>query len=128
MRSNAVTYLMPFVKLDCNILNSSLWIDHDAREVFVTALLMARPVLLEQPTEGIAVKKIEPLGFTVPPGEYGFVAAASTGIIHQAGLPRERGIEALARLAEQDGDSRTPDHEGRRLVRVDGGFIVLNYM
>src|SRR6185295_15017926 len=64
----------------------------------------------------------------VPPGWYGFVPAAGIGIIERAKMEREVGLLALERLGLPEFDSRTPDFEGRRLVRVDGGFIVLNYM
>jgi hypothetical protein len=33
---------MPFVKLDCEILKSSLWYERLQRELFITSLLMAR--------------------------------------------------------------------------------------
>jgi hypothetical protein len=39
---------MPFVKLDCGILDSSLWPDLYQREVFITALLMAHPIELRE--------------------------------------------------------------------------------
>jgi len=34
----------------------------------------------------------------------------------------------LEALASPDPESRTPAHEGRRMVRISGGFVVLNYM
>ena len=39
----------------------------------------------------------------------------------------EVGMKALERLGEPEQDSRTPDFEGRRLVRVDGGYLALNF-
>ena len=118
---------MPYVKLDNNILNSSLWSDHDARTIFITALLMARPIELREPTPTIKVAQLEPDDFVIPPGWYGMVDAASIGIIRQAGLNRAGGIEACERLAAPDPDSRSEDFDGRRMVRVDGGFIILNF-
>ena len=119
---------MPFVKLDCGILDSTIWFDRNAREIFLTALLMAGPMTFEEPVEEIAVRSTEPTGWSAPPGEYGFVSAASQGIIRRAGLEQEDGLAAMERLAAPDENSRTPDFEGRRLIRVDGGYVVLNYM
>ncbi len=64
----------------------------------------------------------------MPAGWYGFVEAAGAGIVRRAGLDREAGLAALENLASPELDSRTPDHDGRRMVRVAGGFVVLNYM
>ncbi len=118
---------MPFVKLDCNILNSSLWIDRDAREIFITALLMAVPHDLDEETQEYGIGSNEPTGWMVPPGEYGFVAAASVGICRQACVEEDKGMAALIRLAQPEPDSRTPAFDGRRMVRVDGGFVILNF-
>lgn len=118
---------MPFVKLDCGILNSTLWFERECREVFITALLMAEPREILEPMQQMAVGSLEFTGWVVPPGWYGFVEAAGVGILHRAGVPEESGIEALKSLGEPDEMSRSKDFDGRRLVRVDGGFIVLNY-
>ncbi len=118
---------MAFVKLDCGMLDSTLWVDREARELFVTALLMAEPIELKAPTETIKIHSLEPDSFVVEAGWYGFVPAASTGIIRRCGIDQAAGMEALGRLSAPDKESRTPDHEGRRMVRIDGGFIILNY-
>jgi hypothetical protein len=118
---------MAFVKLDCGILDSTLWVDREARELFVTALLMAEPMEIRMDVESINVSEISPAGFIVPAGWYGFVPAAGPGIIRRAGIDRETGMKALERLCAEDDESRTPDFEGRRMARVDGGFIILNY-
>lgn len=118
---------MAFVKLDKGILTSTLWTDTPAREVFITALLMAEPFELQEPIEALRVRTIEPLGFTVPKGWYGFVHAAGVGIIRAATVEHEAGIKALERLSDPDPESRTPDFEGRRMVRIPGGYLVLNY-
>jgi hypothetical protein len=118
---------MAFVKLDCNILTSTIWIDRVAREVFLTALLMAEPREITEPMREIKIRSLENTDFCVPPGWYGFVPAAGMGIVRMACVEQEEGMKALERLAAPEAESRTPDFEGRRLVRVDGGFIVLNF-
>jgi len=119
---------MPFVKLDCGILNSTIWFERECREVFLTALLMAEPVELTSPTEQIEVNSLNATGWVVPPGWYGFVPAAGVGIINRAGVDQAAGLVALERLGSPEQSSRSPEFEGRRLVRVDGGYLVLNYM
>jgi hypothetical protein len=119
---------MAFVKLDCGILDSTLWIDRESREVFITALLMAEPYETTVPLPQVKVRAIELTGWEVPPGWYGFVHAAGVGIIRRAGVEKEVGMVALEALGEPEIESRSKDFEGRRLVRVDGGFIVLNFM
>jgi hypothetical protein len=119
---------MAFVKLDCGILNSTLWFERDCREIFITALLMAHPIELREPMPQYEVGSLKETGFVVPPGWYGFVPAAGPGIIRMAMCEMSSGMAALARLGGPDAESRTPDFEGRRLVRVDGGFVVLNFI
>lgn len=118
---------MAFVKLDCGILDSTLWLDRDARELFITALLMAEPFELREPAIQIKIRTLEETGFVVPLGWYGMVHAASLGIIHRSGMDTERGLTALEKLGDPEMESRTPDFDGRRMVRVSGGFIVLNF-
>ncbi len=119
---------MAFVKLDCGMLDSTLWVDREARELFLTALLMAEPRELRAPMPGIQTRDLKPLGFTVPAGWYGFVEAAGVGIGRRAGVDHETTLAALERLAAPDTESRSDEFEGRRLVRVDGGHVILNYM
>src|SRR3990167_4473400 len=119
---------MVFVKLDCGILDSTLWLDREAREIFLTALLMSDPYELKEPTPQIEVTTLNLTGWVVPPGWYGFARAAGSGLIHRAGINQTTGREALERLCSPESVSRTPDFEGRRLARVAGGYIVLNFM
>ena len=124
---------MSFVKLDCGILNSTIWIDRPARELFITALLMAEPRELLEPVPQLAIGQLTYTGWVVPPGWYGFVPAAGPGIISRAGLDDHgplfaAAVEALARLGSPEPDSRSHAFDGRRLVRIDGGFLVLNYI
>lgn len=119
---------MAFVKLHTKLLDSSLWLDRDARDIFITALLMAQPVTLDEPSDAIHCRKLAPLGFTVPPGNYGFVPAAGPAIVRRAMVDdQEIGVAALERLSQPEADSRSEEHEGRRLVRINGGYLVLNY-
>lgn len=119
---------MAFVKLDCGILDSTLWVDRLAREIFITALLMAKPRAIEDPMPQIAVRTLDETGWVVPPGAYGFVEAAGIGIVTRAGLSdHEAGLEALERLCAPELDSRSRAFEGRRLARVEGGYVILNY-
>ncbi len=119
---------MAFVKLDTGILDSTLWIERDLREVFITALLMAEPREFDEPQPQIKIGALELTGFEAPPGWYGFVAAASLGIINRASVEKESGMEALRRLGEPEIESRSKEFEGRRMIRVNGGFLILNYM
>jgi len=120
---------MPFVKLDCGILNSTLWFERTSRELFITALLMAEPHETTEPLPQIAINSLDPTGWEVPPGWYGFVPAASVGIIHRAQLQLgDDTLAALDSLGQPEASSRSKEFEGRRLVRVDGGFIVLNFI
>ena len=120
---------MAFVKLDCGILNSTLWVEREARDVFITALLLAEPYELRKsaPQLRAGAGTIEETGFVVPPDWYGFAAASGPGIVRLALCDQELGMAALTRLGEPDAESRSTEYEGRRLVRIDGGYIVLNF-
>jgi len=118
---------MAFVKLDCGILNSTTWVEKDVRDVFITSLLMASPYEAKEEMEQIEVRSLERTGFTVQPGWYGFVPSASFGIIRQAMIDEAAGMLALEKLGSEDPESRSPEFGGRRMIRVDGGFLILNY-
>ena len=96
--------------------------------MFITALLMARPKNFERPLEQLHVKTGKPTGFLVPPGCYGFVEAAGLAIVNRALLDHETGLADLEKLGEPEGESRSSEHGGRRMVRVEGGYVVLNYI
>jgi hypothetical protein len=118
---------MAYVKLDTDILTSSLWVDRGQRDVFLTALLMALPHRLNEPAQAIQTRSTEPSGYMVPAGDYGLVRAAGIGIIRMALIGEEEGLAALEALASPDPHSRSTAHDGRRLVRINGGFLVLNF-
>lgn len=94
---------MIFVKLDCRILQSSLWSTPPAvRLTFITILAMTEPD--------------------------GLCRATAPGIAHAARLPEEDVRKALQVLEGPDPDSRCTAEDGRRIVRVDGGYRVVNYL
>ncbi len=119
---------MAFVKLSCKMLDSSIWPDKDARDVFITALLMASPYELDKPKAQISVFDLTKTGWSVPAGWYGFIEGAGIGIVNRAMIERKRGMAALQRLCSPEQDSSSIDYDGRRMARVDGGYIILNYM
>lgn len=127
-RAERMEAKLPFVKLDCAILNSSLWPDKDARDIFLTALLMAEPREVLDPLLQINAFDLEYSGWSIPPGWYGFIDAAGPGIANRAGVEWARAMPALTRLGSCEPESRSQEFGGRRLVRVNGGFIVLNFM
>lgn len=124
---------MPFVKLDTGILDSSLWVMPEQRIMFITALCMAVPYYAEEPMEEIETESITKTGFIVPPGFYGIVRASAWGIIGRTWphdkpeMPIKELFQELADLACPDPNSRSEEFEGRRMVRVNGGFIILNF-
>ena len=118
---------MAFVKLDAGILDSSLWQQRDARDVFLTALLMAVPHETTEPMAQLDPATGQPTGWSVPPGWYGFVRAAGPSILARCGIDRDIGMACLSALGGPEPESRSPDWDGRRLVRVAGGYIVLNW-
>ena len=118
---------MAYVKLDCGMLRSTVWFDKAARDVFITALLMAEPFEATESLPQLQVRSLEETGWAVPPGWYGFVPAAGVGIVDACKIDQETGLAALERLGAPDPESRSREFDGRRLVRVNGGFIALNY-
>lgn len=119
---------MAFVKLDTTMLRSSIWVERDHRSLFVTALLMCEPFEVREPMAQLEVRSLNETGWMVPPGWYGLAQAAGSGIVRTDGMEQEAGLDALEVLGSTDPESRSQDFEGRRLVRVDGGFLCLNYM
>lgn len=89
-------------KLFTKILRSSIWLEPDAtRIVWLTCLALM--------------------------DEDGFVqAACPRNLAHAANVTIEACTAALLRLEGPDADSSDPDHDGARLERVPGGWMVLN--
>ena len=94
---------MPFVKLDCGILKSSLWAESPAvRLTFLTALALCD-------ADGICR--------TTPPG-----------LAVQANLPVRDVRKALRTLESPDPDDRSGVDNGKRMIRVQGGYRIVNYL
>ena len=119
---------MPFVKIDTRLLDSTLWADIPAERIFMAALCMATPYELTDPTPQLAVRTLDETEWIVPAGWYGFVRAAGAGIVRRAIMNEEDGFAALERLGAPEAGSGRAAFDGRRLVRVDGGYLVLNFM
>jgi hypothetical protein len=91
-----------YVKAFQSLLDSSIWAESsDIRVVWMTMLLMAN--------------------------QDGIVLAAAPGIANRARVDVNTCLQALQKFQEPDPDSRTMEHEGRRIERVDGGYLILNY-
>ena len=116
-----------FVKLDTGILDSSLWIEREPRSIFMTALLMAMPFELQNAMPQLEVRTLAETGWIVPVGWYGLVEASGKGIVQRDGMAVEAGLAALEQLCAPDPDSRSRDFDGRRMARVDRGYLILNY-
>src|SRR5258708_6217573 len=124
---------MPFVKLDCDILDSSLWLFDPERILFLTALCMAEPREFDEPVAQIKLIGVDKTGFVAPPGWYGFVRASAMSLIQRARVGttpehNDEAFDALEELGDVDPDTRCTEFEGRRLIRVEGGFVVLRFM
>lgn len=93
---------MSYVKLFSDILASTIWAEpNPTRLVWITMLAMA--------------------------DRDGFVGASIPGLAHIARVSADECRLAIESLAAPDPDSRTKDHEGRRIAQRDGGWVVLNY-
>lgn len=110
------------------MLDSSIWWERSQRNVFITALLMAAPFEVREPAPQIEINSLRQTGWSVPVGWYGFVKAASSGIVRRSMEPTEEGMKAMVALGDPDPESQSQEYEGRRMVRVNGGFIILNFM
>lgn len=91
-----------FTKLFGSLITSTVWsLPDSARVVWITMLALA--------------------------DQDGHVAASVPGLAKVAGVSREACDQALALFLAPDLDSRTQEHEGRRIVAVDGGWSLLNH-
>ena len=113
------------MRVNPGILNSTVWLDRDARDMLITAVLMSEIVPCEE-REQLSVRSGKPTGLKIPAGKYGYVEAGGPAIARRAGLPTQVGLSALERLGAVEKETRRQSFGGRRLVRVEGGYLVLN--
>ena len=91
-----------FTKLFASITESTIWAEPDAvRIVWITMLAMA--------------------------DRHGRIWASVPGLANRARVSLEACEDALDRFQKPDKYSRTPDHEGRRIEPIDGGWRLLNH-
>ena len=91
-----------FVKLYGSILDSSIWGEPaGTRLVWITMLAMA--------------------------DEHGQIVASSGGLARRANVTREELDDAIRVLSSPDPDSKSPEFEGRRIEKIDGGWAILNH-
>lgn len=91
-----------YTKLFSSITESTVWCEPDStRIVWITMLAMA--------------------------DRKGRVWGSIPGLANRARVSIEKCENALITFKSPDKYSRTPDHEGRRIADIDGGWILLNY-
>lgn len=57
----------------------------------------------------------------------GFVGVSVPGLARMANVTRDECEDALKRFESPDPDSKCQDNEGRRIKRVEGGWLVLGH-
>lgn len=93
---------MSYSKLDSGIVNSSIWSEPLAtRVLWITMLAMS--------------------------DENGFVSTSLPGLVRAANIPKEDFISAIKALESPDEYSRTEEYEGRRVEKIEGGWVILNF-
>lgn len=93
---------MSFTKLFSSLTDSTVWCEPDrVRLVWITMLAMA--------------------------DRKGRIWASVPGLANRARVPVEDAELAIERFSSPDKHSRTPDHDGRRVEKIDGGWRLLNY-
>lgn len=60
--------------------------------------------------------------------EDGVAYVSSVGLSSHCYLPLDTVREAITKLSSPDPDSRSINDDGRRIKRVDGGYMVINYL
>lgn len=93
---------MSYTKLFSHIVTSSIWSEDDqTRILWITMLALA--------------------------DKHGEVMASVPGLSKVAGLSIEATEKGLEKFMSPDPYSRTPDEEGRRVQKIDGGWLIINY-
>jgi hypothetical protein len=91
-----------FTKLFQSITESTIWVEPNAvRIVWITMLAMA--------------------------DKKGRVFASIPGLANRARVEVEECRMAINTFLSPDAESRTSDHEGRRIMPIDGGWVLLNH-
>ena len=91
-----------FTKLFSTLVTSTIWSEDDkTRILWITMLALT--------------------------DRFGVVPASVPGLAKIAGMTTEECEASIEKLMSPDKHSRTKDHEGRRIVAVDGGWRILNY-
>lgn len=94
--------IVGFSKLFADIIHSTVWREPmHVKVVWITMLAMA--------------------------DRHGQVFASIPGLADSAKVTLDECIEALEVFSSPDKYSRTKDYEGRRIVEIDGGWLLLNY-
>lgn len=95
-------FVSGYTKLFSSILDSTVWeLPQPTKIVWITMLAMA--------------------------SQDGEVESSVPGLAKRAGVTREECEIAIVTFLAPDADSRTQDHEGRRIEAVDGGWRLLNH-
>ena len=120
---------MPFIKLDVGTLDSSIWTDDLGFKMLMGVSMKAVPILFEAAVEVLDPMTMKPAGWSVPPGWYGFARVSGPWIARQCRMgSEEERTAAFVRLCSPEEESRSKEFEGRRIARVNGGYVVLNFM
>lgn len=91
-----------YTKLFQSIVTSTIWTEDDkTRIVWITMLAMS--------------------------DKNGEVMGSIPGLARLANVSIEECERAVNRLESEDKYSRTPDHEGRRIAKIEGGWEILNH-
>lgn len=91
-----------FTKLDSGIVHSTIWVQpHDVLRVWIALLALA--------------------------DQNGFARTAAPSLAHLCMVPLDRMREILTVLESPDEDSRSEAHDGRRIVKVEGGWMLVNH-
>lgn len=93
---------MSYIKLFSSLVTSTIWMEDDkTRIVWITMLAIA--------------------------DKNGEIQASIPGLARIAGVPVSDTEIAIQKFLEPDEHSRTPDDEGRRIEKIDGGWSLLNH-
>lgn len=91
-----------FTKLDSGIVNSTIWVQpHDVLRTWIALLAMA--------------------------DQTGTVRTAAPSLAHLCMVPLDRMREILRILESPDEDSRSEAEAGRRIIKIEGGWRLVNH-